>query len=106
VRPFLAAGISWEFLNAGYGQSIPPPPPGAILNGDQSLYGGFVAGAGIDVHVLFLHLSPEIRFTRWGGHDFLESTGVCPPVGLCTGSSAPELPVNQNQAEFLLGITF
>ena len=27
---------------------------------------GFVTGAGVDVHLLFLQLSPEIRFTRWG----------------------------------------
>ncbi len=106
ARPFLAAGISWEFLSAGVEQTIPPPPPGGIESTQQSFYTGFVAGGGIDLHLLFLHFSPEIRYTRWGSHDFLESTGVCPPVGTCTSSSGPGLPVSQNQAEFLLGITF
>ena len=27
---------------------------------------GFVMGAGVDLKVLVIHLSPEVRFTRWG----------------------------------------
>ena len=53
--------------------------------------GGFVVGAGIDLHVLLIHVSPEIRYTRWGSAHFLD------PFGLQS---------NQNQAEFLVGITF
>ena len=49
-------------------------------------------GAGLDIHALILHVSPEFRYTRWGAQHFLSSNG-----GL--GSS-------QNQAEFLVGITF
>ncbi len=51
---------------------------------------GFVTGAGLDVHLLSLHLSPEIRYTRWGAQQFAS-------LGLSS---------NQNQVEFLLGVTF
>jgi hypothetical protein len=51
---------------------------------------GVVIGGGIDIHMLFLHVSPEIRYTRWSlqhfGADFVNSS--------------------QNQVEFLLGVTF
>jgi hypothetical protein len=103
VRPYLSAGISWEFLNTGYEQTVPPPPPGGILNTQQRLYAGFVTGGGADIHVLFFHLSPEIRYTRWG-NDFLERTVRYAP-GSCN-STGPGPPVNEKQAEFLLGITF
>lgn len=53
---------------------------------------GFVTGAGVDVHLLFLDFSPEIRYTRWGAQQFVSPFG-----GLSS---------NQNQVEALLGITF
>jgi opacity protein-like surface antigen len=53
---------------------------------------GFVVGAGLDVHVLVIHISPEVRYTRWGAQHFLSPNGG--------------LQSNQNQAEFLVGITF
>jgi len=52
---------------------------------------GFVIGAGIDVHALVIHISPEIRYTRWASPHF-NLNGV--------------INSNQNQAEFLVGITF
>jgi hypothetical protein len=53
---------------------------------------GFVLGAGLDVHALLIHVAPEIRYTRWGAQHFLAPNGG--------------LNSNQNQAEFLVGITF
>ena len=53
---------------------------------------GVVVGVGLDVHALFLHISPEVRYTRWASQHFLSGNGL--------------LESNQNQAEFLLGITF
>jgi hypothetical protein len=47
---------------------------------------GFVAGGGIDFHLLFLRISPEIRYTHWVDQQLAYLT-------------------NQNQAEFLVGIT-
>jgi hypothetical protein len=49
-----------------------------------------VIGGGVKIHALFLRISPEIRYTRWTSPHF----------------SSYLLNSNQNQAEFLLGITF
>ncbi len=94
VRPNVGAGIAWDRLGGSSsiicsincGTSSTPPE----LQHDTVT--GFVAGAGIDIHVLVLHVSPEIRYTRWGARHFLASTGV--------------LSSDLNQAEFLLGFTF
>ena len=53
---------------------------------------GFVLGFGVDVHALIIHVSPEIRYTRWGAQHFLDQNGG--------------FHSSQNQAEFLVGITF
>lgn len=53
---------------------------------------GFVIGAGIDLHAVLIHLSPEIRYTRWGSETFRDPASM--------------LLNTRNQAEFLLGITF
>ena len=49
-------------------------------------------GAGLSVKVLVIHVSPEIRFTRWGAQHFIDPNGM--------------LHSNANQGEFLVGITF
>jgi hypothetical protein len=51
---------------------------------------GIVIGGGVDIHPLFLHISPEVRYTRWTSQHFASDV----------------LSSNQNQVEFLLGITF
>jgi opacity protein-like surface antigen len=100
VRPFVDAGIAWDTLS-GLKQSvvntfIPGPNtmttttsnPAELQNSTTK---GFVIGAGLDIHVL-LHLTPEIRYTRWGEQHFAAPGG--------------SLLSNRNQAEFLLGVTF
>lgn len=94
VRPYVGAGIAWDRLGGSNsticalncGTSSAPPEL------QHSTVTGFVAGAGIDIHVLVLHVSPEIRYTRWGARQFASPTGA--------------LSSDLNQAEFLLGITF
>jgi hypothetical protein len=49
-------------------------------------------GAGIEIRALIVKLSPEIRYTRWGSEAFAG------PRDLFSS--------NQNQADFLIGITF
>ena len=52
---------------------------------------GVLIGGGVDIHALFLHISPEVRYTRWTSQHFaLDNL----------------LNSKQNQAEFLLGISF
>jgi opacity protein-like surface antigen len=94
ARPYVGGGIAWDRLGGWSGFmcvlncGTPSTPP--ELRHDTVT--GFVAGVGIDIHVLVLHLSPEIRYTRWGAQHFLASSGV--------------LSSKLDQAEFLLGITF
>jgi hypothetical protein len=52
---------------------------------------GGVVGAGLDLRLLILHISPEIRYTRWTSQHF---------------TVANLLASQQNQAEFMVGITF
>jgi opacity protein-like surface antigen len=104
LRPYVDAGVAWNTIS-GLKQTIEEVPksgqtisqttttststPTELLN---TTVAGFATGAGVDIHVLLLHLSPEIRYTRWGAKNFLSPDGG--------------LPSNQNQVEFLLGITF
>lgn len=101
VRPYVVAGIAWDTLQ-GLTQTItqgtiasPATTTTSTSNPaelNQNTTRGFVTGVGLDVHALVVHLQPEIRYTRWGARHFLDPNGL--------------LQSNQNQAEFLLGITF
>jgi len=51
-----------------------------------------VMGVGLDIKALLIHVSPEVRYTRWGAQHFVDPNGL--------------LHSNLNQAEFLVGITF
>jgi Outer membrane protein beta-barrel domain len=94
VRPYVAGGVAFDRLQglastaAGAVSAITTSNPAELKNPGTM---GAVAGAGLDVHFLFLHLSPELRYTRWTSQHF-NLTNV--------------LASNQNQAEFLVGITF
>jgi opacity protein-like surface antigen len=98
ARPFIAGGIAWDTLqglkqdvrtalaNAGITSSSTPTE----LNKKTTT--GFVLGFGVDVHALVIHISPDIRYTRWGAqHNLVPNGGF---------------HSSQNQAEFLVGITF
>jgi outer membrane protein W len=85
VRPYVDAGISFDRLQ-GLTESITT----AVIKTNSGAVGG-VIGGGLDIHFLLLHISPEIRYTRWTSQHF-NLTNV--------------LSSNQNQAEFLVGVTF
>jgi hypothetical protein len=53
---------------------------------------GYVLGGGLDLKLLIIHITPEVRLTRWGAKHFIDPTGI--------------VNSQQNQAEFLLGLTF
>ena len=61
----------------------------AVVNKNSTA--GFVMGAGVDLH-LGVHIMPEFRYTRWSSAQIVDPSSF--------------LKSNQNQAEFLLGITF
>jgi len=83
IRPYVEGGIAWDTLS-GLGNSI------GITTQNNTVH-GVVLGAGVDVHVVVIHVAPEIRFTRWTSQHF---------------NIANVLSSNQSQAEFLVGITF
>ena len=99
VHPYVDAGVAWDKLS-GLTQTITSTfvalttttttSNPAELN--TAATRGFVMGAGLSVKVLVIHVSPEIRFTRWGAQYFIDPNGL--------------LHSNLNQGEFLLGITF
>ncbi len=99
VRPYVEAGAAWDTLQ-GLSQAVKTTVAGVVTSSSStssptelanSTTRGFVLGAGIDIHALLVHVTPEIRYTRWGARQFFAP-------GL--------LSSNQNQAEFLVGVTF
>jgi hypothetical protein len=91
VRPFVDAGFTFNTLS-GLKQSLYSATglPGASATTNSAK--GFVMGGGLDISLKILHIAPEIRYTHWGSTNFVD------PEKLVNGS--------QNQAEFLVGITF
>ncbi|HTR38761.1 MAG TPA: hypothetical protein VMH80_22800 [Bryobacteraceae bacterium] len=78
VKPYVEAGPIFRALGSS----------GSYLSNS-----GFAMGAGVDVKVLVVRLEPEIRYSRWGGD-------------AAAGPGFFTAPSNQNQAEFLIGISF
>lgn len=95
IHPYVEGGIAWDRL-AGFEQTVAGVLPAApVFSAPQPVKNtttGFVLGAGIDLHLLVIHVAPEIRYTRWGAQHFLDPSG--------------RFSSNQNQAEFLVGVTF
>ena len=50
-------------------------------------------GGGLEIRALFLRISPEFRFTRWGTANFREGISNL-------------LETNRNQGQFLVGFHF
>ena len=88
ARPYLDAGVAWDKL-VGLTSTVQNVASGNIAVKNSST-AGFVVGAGLDVHFV-LHILPEVRYTRWTNQHF---------------NIASFLNSNQNQAEFMVGITF
>lgn len=91
VRPYVEGGVAWDKL-FGFEQLVSEVLPATSAQVRHDTVSGYVLGAGIDLHLLIIHIAPEIRYTRWGAQHFLDPNG---------GFSS-----NQNQAEFLVGLTF
>jgi hypothetical protein len=92
VKPFVDIGASFRRLGdvGEIGRFI--TSTGTNTGADRNST-GFVIGGGVEIRALFIRISPEIRFTRWGTDNFRE--------GL-----ANVLKTNRNQGQFLVGISF
>jgi hypothetical protein len=77
VNPYVEAGPSFRTVSGSL----------SYLSND-----GITFGAGVDIRALILRLSPEFRYTRWAS----DSSG-----GLANAAAS-----NQNQVEFLVGLSF
>ena len=100
VKPYIKAGVAFDTLS-GIEQTVvntvlpnrqtttTTSNPSELNNSTTK---GFVIGFGADIKAIVLHISPEIRYTRWGSAHFK----------IPNGSTLS----NQNQAEFLVGFTF
>jgi len=99
MRPFIDAGVSWDKIS-GLTQTVTQVVNNVTSGSTTSnpfelqdgVTRGFVMGGGVDLKLLFIHISPELRFTRWGAKHFIDPAGM--------------INSKQNQAEFLVGITF
>jgi len=92
VKPFVDGGFSWNRLGGLTETVTTIATGGSISRASNSALRGLVFGAGLDVKLLVIHVQPEVRFTRWGAKRYFDA-------GDFFGR-------NQNQAEFLLGISF
>lgn len=82
ARMYVAGGVSFRAIT-----SLP-----IISDGSSK---GFVLGAGIRYDLKVIKISPELRWTRWGEGRFNLPNPATDFLG-----------TKQNQAEFLIGITF
>jgi Outer membrane protein beta-barrel domain len=89
VRPYVDGGVAWDALT-GLKQTVTQPGNPFQVKNDGAT--GFVLGGGIDIHAVFVHISPELRYTRWFSAPITDVGGL--------------LRSGQNQAEFLVGFTF
>jgi opacity protein-like surface antigen len=103
IKPYVEGGVSFNRLSGfeqftqrtffpGSRVTTSTGAPSELMNDFRS---GLALGAGLDVHALVFHVAPEIRYTHWTRDTFRD---LC-----CSGTA---LRSNDNQAEFLLGITF
>ena len=99
IHPFVDGGVAWNTLS-GLTQTVTSVVASVTKTSNtsnppelaNSTTRGFVLGGGIDVKALVIHITPELRFTRWGAKQFIDPTGI--------------INGRQNQAEFLVGFTF
>ncbi len=83
IRPYVDGGIAWNTL-----QGLATGVSSGLQHGTTA---GIVLGAGVEIRALVIRISPEIRYTHWSSEAF---------------TAGSLLQSNQNQAEFLVGVTF
>jgi opacity protein-like surface antigen len=91
ARPFVDAGVAFSTLS-DLKTAVTTTTGISSGSGATKSPVGFVMGGGLDIHLLILHIDPEVRYTHWGSAAFVD------PLSLVQGS--------QNQAEVLLGVVF
>jgi hypothetical protein len=80
IKPYVEGGLSFSHISSVENLLVSPNNNGNF---------GIALGAGVDIHALVLHISPEIRYTGYALKTF---------DGIITS--------NRNQVAFLIGIGF
>lgn len=93
LKPYGVAGLSFNHLSGV--KQVFTAPFQTLNDVSHSTNAGFVLGGGLEIKVLKLRLSPEIRYTRWGLANFD-----------ATNTLGSFLKSTKNQADVLVGITF
>lgn len=103
IHPFIDGGVSWDHLT-GTGVTASSVFPGTLTGPgvNKNTVFGYVGGVGVEFQAKRIHIEPEIRYTRWGDQHFISSNGIS-TAGVTTASAFSS---NQNQLEFLIGLTF
>ena len=83
----------------------------STVTGQGGTLAGVTAGAGVDLPFFRLHLRPELRYSHWFSPSTVSGTGaVIAAVPLFFQLASPPLSpafrTTQNEAAFLLGLTF
>ncbi len=99
ATPYITTGASFQhlsgltqigdFFEGSTQRRVETSRPGELQNRFNA---GFVIGGGLELHAGPMRISPEVRYTRWGWESFRDVSGF--------------LRSNQDQAAFLVGITF
>jgi opacity protein-like surface antigen len=95
IAPFIGAGISVrhlsDFANIGPYLTGSASNTSAVIGTNPNV--GFAIGGGLQFRVGHLHISPEIRYTRWGENQIANAfTNV--------------IKTNDNEGQILMGLTF
>ncbi|HEX4229245.1 MAG TPA: outer membrane beta-barrel protein [Bryobacteraceae bacterium] len=74
----------------------------------QVTYAGITTGAGVDVPLFHIHLRPEFRYSHWFSPNSTIGTEVVLGFAsvLLGPVSVPSPQISQNEASFLLGLSF
>lgn len=89
VRPFVDGGIAWDHVDGLANSILSAVQLSSVAQKPTTR--GAVLGVGVELKAAIIRISPEIRYIRWTDQHF---------------NLGNVLQSNQNQAEFLVGITF
>ena len=101
LKPYIDGGVALDrneglsaiidsYVSNGSGSATMTTQTSSPSELEHKTSAGVVIGGGADIHALVLHISPEVRYTRWASQHF----------------GPGSVNSNQNQVEVLLGITF
>jgi hypothetical protein len=91
LKPYFEAGLAFSRL---------ADVPGLVINHTENF--GIVGGGGVEIHLLNLKLSPEIRYDGW----FFRNFDTSAPGSATSGVFPAVLQSHRNQLAFLVGFGF